>query len=192
VTPRSAGKRLLAIANFFDAPTRARLLDALRQASTNEATIYGGASSVDTQVRRTRRVSASPAARDLVLQMLDARKSGIEQHFGVHTDLIEEPQFLRYEAGDFFVAHQDGNTPLVRDDTRFRRISLVIFLSDPAGYDGGELQLHGRYPDYDRRESAPSGAGTLIAFPAETTHEVTPLTRGERYTIVSWYRVRSG
>ena len=30
--------------------------------------------------------------------------------------------------------------------------------------------------------------GTLVAFRAETTHEVTPVTRGERYAIVSWYR----
>ena len=29
---------------------------------------------------------------------------------------------------------------------------------------------------------------TLVAFRAETTHEVTPVTRGERSAIVSWYR----
>jgi predicted 2-oxoglutarate/Fe(II)-dependent dioxygenase YbiX len=30
--------------------------------------------------------------------------------------------------------------------------------------------------------------GTLVAFPSETTHEVTPITHGERLSIVSWYR----
>jgi predicted 2-oxoglutarate/Fe(II)-dependent dioxygenase YbiX len=30
--------------------------------------------------------------------------------------------------------------------------------------------------------------GMLIAFRAETTHEITPVTHGERYSIVSWYR----
>ncbi|MCA1578026.1 MAG: 2OG-Fe(II) oxygenase [Acidobacteria bacterium] len=30
--------------------------------------------------------------------------------------------------------------------------------------------------------------GTLIAFRAETTHEVTPVTHGERYSMVSWFR----
>jgi predicted 2-oxoglutarate/Fe(II)-dependent dioxygenase YbiX len=30
--------------------------------------------------------------------------------------------------------------------------------------------------------------GTLICFRAETTHEVLPVTRGERVSIVSWFR----
>lgn len=181
--------QVFTISNFFDPSTRAQILDELRNASANEATVYGGAKSVDTHVRRTKKVIVSEATRALVLQQLEARKGEIERQFGVATDELEEPQFLRYTAGDFFVAHQDGNTPLIRDDTRFRKVSIVIFLSDRGDYDGGELQLHGKYPDFDLRESAPAEPGTLVAFPAETTHEVTPLTRGERYTIVSWYRV---
>ena len=31
-------------------------------------------------------------------------------------------------------------------------------------------------------------AGTLVAFRAEKTHEVTAVTRGERFTVVTWYR----
>jgi SM-20-related protein len=30
--------------------------------------------------------------------------------------------------------------------------------------------------------------GILVAFRSETTHEVTPVTHGERLSIVSWYR----
>ena len=184
-------RAMFTIPDFFDAATRAQILAELRNASAHEATVYGVGKSVDTQVRRTKHVKASEATRELVLRKLEERRAEIERHFDVQTDLIEEPQFLRYETGDFFVAHQDGNTPLIRDDTRFRRVSLVIFLSDRGEYEGGELLLHGKYPDFDRRERAPAEPGTLVAFRAETTHEVTPLTRGERYTIVSWYRVRS-
>jgi SM-20-related protein len=182
---------MFSIADFFDPVTRQRILDELRNAAAHDATVYGVGKSVDTQVRRTKKVAASEATRALLQQQLEARKAELERQFGVEIDEIEEPQFLRYTAGDFFVAHQDGNTPLIRDDTRFRKVSIVIFLSDRDDYDGGELQLHGKYPDFDLRESAPAEPGTLVAFPAETTHEVTPLTRGERYTIVSWYRVRS-
>jgi len=28
----------------------------------------------------------------------------------------------------------------------------------------------------------------LVAFRSETTHEVTPVTHGERYSIASWFR----
>lgn len=179
---------MFTIANFFDAATCARLLDELRHASTSAATVYGGAKKVDSLVRRTKHVAVSEETRALVMQQLASRKAEIEAHFGLTTDVIEEPQFLRYETGDFFVAHQDGNTPLIRDDSRFRKISLVIFLSNRADYAGGELVMHGRFPNHAQREIAPADAGTLVAFTAETTHEVTPLQSGERFTIVSWYR----
>jgi predicted 2-oxoglutarate/Fe(II)-dependent dioxygenase YbiX len=125
---------------------------------------------------------------------LRERKTEIEEHFGITLSECEEPQFLRYQQGDFFVAHQDGNTPLIFDHTRHRRVSVVIFLNSqstephPDTYGGGELVFHGRYDDPDFRLPAAPEPGTLVAFPAETTHEVVPLTHGERYTIVSWYR----
>jgi hypothetical protein len=44
--------------------------------------------------------------------------------------IVSGPQFLRYEQGDFFVRHQDGNTrQLDFDHLRVRRISIVVFLN---------------------------------------------------------------
>jgi SM-20-related protein len=122
------------------------------------------------------------------------RKTEIEAHFDVALSSCEAPQFLRYETGDFFVPHQDGNTPLVHDHSRFRRISVVIFLSTPSAepmretYGGGSLVFHGSYATPSPTVSVNPEPGTLIAFRSETTHEVTPVTHGERYTIVSWFR----
>jgi predicted 2-oxoglutarate/Fe(II)-dependent dioxygenase YbiX len=179
------------IPRFFDPATCARLLDELRAASVADATVYGAATSVDTRVRRSKQVAVSDATRTWVAQRLEEEKAAMSRHFEQALDEVEPPQFLHYTSGDFFVAHQDGNTPIIYDHTRFRKVSIVIFVSAPGDYEGGELLLHGRYPDYELRERAPAEAGTLVAFRAETTHEVTPLTGGERYTIVSWYRVRS-
>ena len=103
----------------------------------------------------------------------------------------EPPQFLRYETGGFFVAHQDGNTPLTRDRTRDRRVSIVIFLnaqtseSLSGGYTGGELVFHAPYPNVDLRQPVVGAPGSLLAFRSETTHEVTMVTGGERYTIAT-------
>ena len=55
-------------------------------------------------------------------------------------------------------------------------------------YGGGTLLIHGRFPDIAARTLVPAAPGTLVAFRSETTHEVTPVTHGERYSIVSWYR----
>lgn len=119
----------------------------------------------------------------------------IGKHFGVRLSECEESQFLRYQEGDFFVAHQDGNTGMLRLDTERRRVSTVIFLSRETDapetganvYCGGSLiftNFRGK-PEKFHVRAVP---GTLIAFRSETTHEVTPVTHGERHSIVSWYR----
>jgi PKHD-type hydroxylase len=59
---------------------------------------------------------------------------------------------------------------------------LVVQLSDPSEYEGGELRLHtSQEPVIIRKEK-----GMVVCFPSYTLHEVTPVTRGERYTLVGW------
>jgi SM-20-related protein len=186
---------LMEIGDFLDAGACAELQAELRQAGGGRATVLGqsAAASVQPLVRSTTRAAVPPATRERVMRLLAERKAAFERHFGLALGPCEQPQFLRYLPGDFFVAHQDGNTPLIFDQSRFRRISVVIFLrrqsEDPAPetYGGGSLVFHGPYPDFARRVPVAPAPGTLVAFRAETTHEVTPVTHGERITIVSWY-----
>lgn len=160
------------------------------------AAVYGAerAEGVNTRMRKAQSLVPLAATRDFIVTRLQQAMPAIGEYFGVPLRECEKPQFLRYEAGGHFVAHQDGNTPLTRDDTRFRLISTVIMLSEPSEtpqpgtYGGGLLVLHGKYPDFDQRTTVAREPGTLGAFRSETTHEVTPVTHGERYTIVSWYR----
>jgi predicted 2-oxoglutarate/Fe(II)-dependent dioxygenase YbiX len=152
----------------------------------------GGA--VHAATRRTTRLAVPPGLRERVKRMLMDGRPALERHFGVALGEVEDPQFLRYQEGDFFVAHQDGNTPLVWDDSRFRRISAVVFLNpqspEPAEgtYGGGELVFHGPYTGPHLRVAAGARPGSLVAFRAETTHEVLPVTHGVRYTIAAFFR----
>ncbi|MFD2053826.1 2OG-Fe(II) oxygenase [Mesorhizobium calcicola] len=145
------------------------------------------------EVRRTTRAEVSPATEALDV-LLARQKAALERHFGLALGAWEKPQFLHYREGDFFVPHQDGNTPLIHDESRFRRISAVIFLNrqsdepPPESYAGGSLVLHGPYSGPDLRVAMPALPGSLVAFRSETTHEVTPITRNERFTVVSRYR----
>jgi len=85
--------------------------------------------------------------------------------------------------------HQDGNTPLIRDDSRHRRVSAIVFLSEAGrDYGGGELVFQTGYEQRYARTLAPSQRGSLLAFRSELSHEVTPVTHGERYTVVTWFR----
>ena len=178
----------LTIDEFLDAPARERILAGIASAGAVPAEVYGGASTagVDQRVRSARKVVVEDELRELVRGLLAGAQSSIGNHFGLTLNELEEPQFLRYLPGDFFVAHQDGNTPVIRDDSRHRRVSVVVFLND--AYEGGSFVFHGKYPEWQKRYEVPATPGSLIAFRSETTHEVTPITDGTRYSIVSWYR----
>ncbi|HEU4510939.1 MAG TPA: 2OG-Fe(II) oxygenase [Pyrinomonadaceae bacterium] len=187
---------LFTVENFFDPPSCEALVAEIVAAESSAATVYGRGVSgaIDSGVRRTLRVSPSRETVELITRRLWSCKDAIEKHFDVSLTECEEPQFLRYREGDFFVAHQDGNTGLLRLETERRRISTVIFLScasdvpGPNVYCGGTLVLTNRHPASDHAPFRVSAApGTLVAFRSETTHEVTPVTHGERLSIVSWY-----
>jgi len=63
-----------------------------------------------------------------------------------------------------------------------RKLSLVLQLSDPSDYEGGELQiLAGKEPISMQKKR-----GLITVFPAWTLHQVTPVIRGTRQTLVTW------
>lgn len=184
------------IADVLDETACSALRAEIRAASGAPAGLMGRLNQPPAwpEIRRTRRAEVPPEIEAQVTDLLAKQKAALERHFGLSLGLIEKPQFLHYREGDFFVPHQDGNTPLIFDESRFRRISAVIFLNrqmeapSPESYAGGSLILHGPYTGPEVRVALPALPGSLAAFRSETTHEVTPVTRGERFTIVSWYR----
>ncbi len=183
--------------NFFDAVTCRELITEIRKSPAAPAITYGHTANgaVEESVRRTMRITPSAATRDFVIEALDRHQRQIGEHFQISLTSFEEPQFLRYRVGDFFVAHQDGNTGLVRLDTdRWRRVSVSVFLNQQSevpeadAYGGGSL-IFSDFRNGAKREFK-GETGSLIAFPSEITHEVTPVTHGERYSIVTWFLVR--
>jgi PKHD-type hydroxylase len=63
-----------------------------------------------------------------------------------------------------------------------RKLTIVLQLSDPSDYEGGDLELlTGASPIAVRKEQ-----GLLVAFPSYTLHRVTPVTHGIRKSLVVW------
>lgn len=91
-------------------------------------------------------------------------------------------QYTVYDATDgnqeFYTWHVDC---FGKRDEPCRKLSLVLQLSDPFDYEGGELQLHGNV-----RTSIPKSLGKITVFPSYTLHRVTPVTSGIRRTLVAW------
>ena len=195
MTEADEGFDLYVVRDFFDAGECAELLAELRRAEAGAATVYGrGASGdVDERVRRAERLAPPAEVVGRVVRRLSERRGDVEKHFGLGPGACEEPQFLRYRVGDFFVAHQDGNTGMLMSEReRARKISVVVFLNRQAETPAAGAYCGGSLVFSDWRKG-PRGfpfygeTGTLVAFRAETTHEVLPVTHGERYSIVSWY-----
>lgn len=74
--------------------------------------------------------------------------------------------------------HQDFNAS---GTTPPRKLSLVLQLSDPADYEGGELEIFANGP-----LQVPKKRGLVAAFPSYMPHRVTPVTKGTRRSIVVW------
>mgnify|MGYP001610521245 FL=1 len=92
---------------------------------------------------------------------------------------VEELQLIRYTPGGHYIWHKDfGNGKNSK-----RKLSMVIQLSDPEDYTGGELEFwfHGNNPFI-----APKNPGALIFFPSFQLHRVMPVLTGVRYTLVGW------
>ena len=60
-----------------------------------------------------------------------------------------------------------------------RKLSLVVQLTDPCQYSGGELVV---FPD----EHASRAIGSVTFFPSFLTHRVTHVSSGTRYSLVAW------
>jgi PKHD-type hydroxylase len=91
--------------------------------------------------------------------------------------LNEGLQFTNYKApGGDYKKHIDRavNFPV-------RKLSLSVQLTDPKKYEGGDLILHDSTNKAMKKEQ-----GTLILFPSYILHEVTPVTKGERNSLVTW------
>ncbi|HEX8500888.1 MAG TPA: 2OG-Fe(II) oxygenase [Pyrinomonadaceae bacterium] len=196
-SPAASG--LFLVRDFLDPRECAAVRDEARAAAGHPAPVYieGAEGVVHRDVRKTTSLEVSAATVADVGRRLRELREGVGRHFGLSLRDCEPPQFLRYGEGDFFVRHQDGDTDQLEfDHLRVRRVSVVVFLNGgsdvPAAgsFGGGELLI------YRARGEGHAGpvvfpvkgaAGLLVAFRSDTVHEVAPVTRGERFTVVSWF-----
>lgn len=97
---------------------------------------------------------------------------------------IYPPRFNRYSVGETYGAHVDAalmrpanGGEMIRTD-----LSITVFLTDPADYDGGELEIEGSYG----AQAVKLAAGDAVLYPAASLHRVTPVSRGTRLASFFW------
>lgn len=93
----------------------------------------------------------------------------------------EHLQYTVYDgaANGHYGWHQDYGTkkPVVP-----RKLSVVLQLSDPSEYEGGDLEIHVGNEIVKVKKQK----GVIAAFPSFMVHRVTPVTSGVRKTLVVW------
>ena len=152
---------------------------------------------IDEGFRKTTVVEVSKNQVSYISERLRMLMPQLASHFQVPISMMEEPQFLRYQKGFFYRPHFDGSGKESHLEVDRRLISVVIFLNSQSDihttetFAGGSLAFYGLINDNGWRDYGfplNGEEGLLVAFRADTVHEVTPILRGKRYTIAAWYR----
>lgn len=127
--------------------------------------------------RRDHTVSDPDLMRRLVGDVGRRVMSEVAKAFCYRATRFEGFKIARYGAEErgFFTPHRDNLSP----STAHRRFALTVNLND--GYTGGDL----RFPEYSNALHRPRPGGALV-FSCAHLHEVTEVTDGERFVLLSF------
>jgi SM-20-related protein len=199
ITEAPAASGLFLVRDFLDPQACAAVRTEAREAAGHPAPVYieGAEGVVHEDVRKTTSLEVSAVTAADVARRLQELREEAGRYFGLSLNGCEPPQFLRYREGDFFVRHQDGDTDQIAfDHLRVRKVSVVVFLNGGSDVPSAETYWGGELLIYRAKGDSHAGPvvfpvtgapGLLVAFRSDTVHEVAPVTRGERFTVVSWF-----
>jgi PKHD-type hydroxylase len=98
------------------------------------------------------------------------------------TGFYEAAQLTLYS--DKVQGHYNWHTDASPTDIKTpRKLSMVLMLSDPSEFEGGELQIK---VNSDEPITLEQKRGRVWFFPSYVLHRVTPVTKGTRRTLVLW------
>jgi PKHD-type hydroxylase len=97
------------------------------------------------------------------------------------TTMHDNIQYTEYYASED--GHYDWHMDIGSGETSFRKVSIVVQMSDPTEYEGGDLQI---WLGGTSTLTVPKGLGNVAVFPSFYMHRVSPVTSGTRKSLVMW------
>ena len=91
--------------------------------------------------------------------------------------VIRSVQILRFKQGDHKSRSMDWSSATPR-----RKISMVLQLSEPDEYEGGDVVLSAGHTD----NVIPTNIGFATLWASYVPNHVTPITDGERWCLAAW------
>lgn len=174
---------LICIENLIDTATLTKLRDWLSSATFEDGRATAGGNA--RKVKNNEQVSDDPDDGDSRIEEMQELVEDVLWHHGFFDAAampkeIRPPMFSRYSPGMQYGTHMDN----ARIGNMRVDLSLTLFLSDPADYDGGELVID--FATGTRTIKLP--AGSAVLYPTTELHRVTEVTRGQRLAAVTWVR----
>jgi SM-20-related protein len=185
-----AGVRVFIAERAMDDETCRRVQAAMDAGVREPSEVIEGDMTVADDVRRASHVEVPDDVFALIDAHLEAQRDAIGAFFGQPAGAREGVSLLRYEPGGFYKPHVDRGELAAWPPAARRAWTVVLFLessreADPAGrFSGGVLRL---FPDGAAAVDLVPRRGMLVAFPADTVHEVLPVVDGVRDTVVDWF-----
>jgi PKHD-type hydroxylase len=104
-------------------------------------------------------------------------------YFGIELRGSEAIQLTEYDSvyNGFYGQHSDSSYV---GPMRNRKLSVTMQLSNPDEYEGGELNLY--HQNFKTPFVASRELGAMTLFRSHIIHEVMPVTKGKRYSFVTW------
>lgn len=120
---------------------------------------------------------------DWLFQRISSITSQVNyDHFMYNIDGIEAFQYTKYALNQHYTWHWDVSFGW---ENFQRKISLVVMLSDPDEYEGGEFEICNN-GNLDSIVSLKPKKGDIIYFASWMPHRVKPVLSGERKSLVAW------
>jgi len=111
-------------------------------------------------------------------------------------DWNECSQFTIYEKGHYYGWHTDQGPNAIKHKSKnlngkTRKLSLTLQLTDKTKYEGGDFQFKWIQDDKEGLLNTitvddAKDIGTIIIFPSFIYHQVLPITKGKRESLVNW------
>jgi PKHD-type hydroxylase len=170
---------------YFKSVLKEDEIDEIHRVAATLQEIEGNVSGqIDKSYRRSKIkwLENNESTRHIYNRFINLMKTANKQMWGFHITTLEDNlQYTEYNAAD--QGQYDWHMDFGGHDTSTRKLSMVVQLTDPAEYEGGQLQFMINRSIID----APNEKGTVIFFPSYLTHRVTQLTKGKRNSVVFWF-----
>ncbi|MFT7880349.1 MAG: 2OG-Fe(II) oxygenase [Sulfurimonas sp.] len=133
-------------------------------------------------------------------------KPVIEEYFAAAMTLSTDIQVLEYKEGYFYIKHADDSSALLDEQGETvgfkcvapeRKLTTVLFATshldhvqdERVSFSGGELLFNYLYHQNGEPVKIKAEAGDMVVFPSNPyfSHEVLPVKKGYRLTLVQWH-----